>query len=726
MSNSYTGTAIWLVGLGAFSLPGSLWAATPGDPPSSAAPVLQEIIVTAQKRSESSQSVPIAISNASEEAVRGFAIRDTTDLPALFPSVDLSMKLSSAQPNIRGVGGNAQSPTQESSSSIYLDGVYRPQLLGAIFSLSNIERIEVLKGPQGTLFGRNSAGGVVNIITKTPSTEPSLKATASYSSYETFDATAYVTGGLGDNIAADLSAYYSKQNKGWGRNTALNRDQYKHEYTLLRGKLLWDIADRTRILLTADYSKTISDKGSISRPFDATTRMRASGAELQYTGFYDSPENYGFPSTIKTWSAGLNIDHDLGWSQFTSITSRQSVKAFLFNDNDHTNRIPVPAPNPLAGGIDASIDQSTNTWIQEFRLQSSSDSALKWTVGYYYFHNKGGVHPLQLITGGGVIQRFGTESAESHAGFAESTLAITEGTNITVGGRYSTERRRLVAFSIPASPASTADKSISFNDFSYRIILDQRLAERILAYGSISTGFKSGQFNPISASSPATNPEEVTSYELGLKSELFDRRLRVNLAAFLYDFKDIQLTRVVVGGTQPFNAARANQHGVELDLEAALAPGLTLSGGGSYLHGKYKDFFNSPLTSPAPFPAGGNVVTAGDGSGLTLIHLPKWTFNVGLRYERETEIGTFNFSALYSYNDGFYWDPDNRLREPSFSIVNSSVKWTAPSGKWNATAWVRNLLDEKYNLLAAGTSVVGDFAAPAAPRTMGVTFGIDL
>jgi iron complex outermembrane receptor protein len=245
---------------------------------------LNDIVVTAQKRSESLQKVPISITALTAEKLSEAHITNNAQLAALTPGLFFSQSTIGAQPWLRGIGNSSGVPGNEPAVATYVDGVYRPSPVSAWFSYNGIERLEIEKGPQGTLFGRNAAGGVINIVTKDPGMTPELKLNAGYGNYDTFSGSFYGSTGIGDTLAADLSVSGSKQNEGFGKDLQTGADIFINNNLSARTKIVWRPTSKTRVVFTADYDYTRSEQGVVLMVLPGTT---SNSGFTHVGGFYD-------------------------------------------------------------------------------------------------------------------------------------------------------------------------------------------------------------------------------------------------------------------------------------------------------------------------------------------------------------------------------------------------------------------------------------------------------
>src|SRR3546814_136184 len=578
---------------------------------------------------------------------------------------------------LRGVGSNLADPTSEPSVATYVDGVYISSPQANFFSFNNIERIEVLKGPQGTLFGRNATGGVIQVVTRDPSQTPSADFSVGYGNFNTFSQGFYGTTGITDGLAIDLAVAHENQADGFGRNLTLDKEIFKKRSTDMRSKLLWTPTDTTEIRLIGDYSKIFHNNAYQYRPGVVTPSY---GVPL-YAGEFNAVSDIEQLVRTKGWGLALRLDQDLGAVKFVSITSRRKSLHEFNLDSD---------TGPLRQG--GSLYQSyVRNWTQEFQLTNQSDGNLDWVLGLYYFDVVGGYDPWQSV-GGGFF--WGAEqSTRAWAGYGQATLRLNSGTSVTGGLRWTTEKLKMWSVNLGV-PANAFSDSFSKDKLTWRLVLDQKFSAGVMGYVSYNRGYKSGGFNlldvgalnrPTGHVSPSYNPEIVDAYEVGLKSDLFDRRLRLNVAAFYYDYKDIQLQQPVLVGNRIQNAATATVKGVEAEFQAAASDNLTLRGAVSLLDTEYKSF------NPAPAVGPNGTFSIIDASGNRLVAAPKMTGNLGIEYRTQIGANAVTASANMVYNDGFYWHGDNRLRQPSYTLLNGSVTMDLVDGKYQVRVWGKKI-----------------------------------
>jgi iron complex outermembrane recepter protein len=672
---------------------------------------LEEIVVSAQRREQDSQKVPIAISTVSEKDAERMGIRSTDELAAVVPGLSYFQLFNGAAFFIRGIGKSDTNTGQELPVAVYVDGVYLATPTGGIFSLSNIDHVEVLKGPQGTLFGRNATGGVVQVITKQPQQEPSLDVSAGFANYGKQQESLYGTTGITPTLAADIATYYTSQSSGWGHNLNLNTDVYMPREFDLRSKWLWTPNDRTSVTLAGDFSNVYSDVGT------ALAIWPASVGFLGYrnVGWYNIDSDISPFSAYQQFGVALTAKEDFDWSQFNSISSYHDLKERVNYDGDAT---------PIFGEV-AGRKYPADTLTQELQLLAPKSSTIQWIGGLYFLNQTTATNPLTisgLALGAGptfLLNQDASQHTDSYAAYSEATFPIVgDDTHLTTGARYTVDKRELWSKSNDnfGDPYPTIDQSAKWSSPTWRAVLDHQFTPDVFSYLQYSRGFKSGQFNVIAPSSPPVKPEKIDSYEFGTKTMLFDRRLRLNGSVYYYKYTDIQLTRVIVGGNELYNAAEAKAKGADGDFDFAVTSNFELKGGVSYFDGDYSSFPNAPGFYPAV--GGGNNAVTIDATGKFMIDSPKWEGNLAAAYTLPTAVGSFTLTALYSVNSGYFFEPDNRVKQPEFNIVNATLEWKTLSQAFGVRLWGKNLTDAEY--VSFNTeNAFGDQYSVSPPRTYG-------
>ena len=692
---------------------------------------LSEIVVTAQKRSENMQSVPIAITAVTAEQLRAAGITNSMQLEDLTPGLDLGSTGDSFLPHIRGVGTAAAAPGNENSVALYVDGVYYANQIWGIASLGDVSDISVLKGPQGTLFGRNATGGVIQMTTRAPSHDFQGDISESYDSYRTTTTNLFVTGGLTDTIATSLSVNYGYQGKGWGTDTNTGTqdvDQLRRDLRL-RNKWLFTPSDATTVTVSLDYMNRITNIGFVNVPYPGTT-LRVPGYQSSSNPWDADP---AVLTRINTQGGGgsITLNQDLGFARLVSISAYRQLANF--NHDYAVTATPIPAQV-------LQIPTQASQTSQEIQLVSLDSSKIKWAAGLYYFNSHDGTGgsnfgaspftvtlqpPLAPPATTEQISIYTSLGSQSYAGFGQVTIPILPKTNFTIGLRYTDEHKTYKGnedISIDGGtpepiPVPAVPPSEEFNKLTWRFSLDHQFTDDLLGYVSDNRGFKSGGYNGFDPTNPPYNPEVLDAYEAGVKSEWFDHHIRANAAGFFYKYSNIQVSKYT-NTAVIYNGAGAHISGADFDVQAKFG-NFRLSGGFEYLHSSFTSFPSAQFSTP--LPGGGAALFSGDASGNSLPYAPTVTADLSADYIAPFAFGNLDFNVTDYYNHGTYPEPDNFLRQPAYTLLSTSVGFTPVSERYGVKIWATNLLNKPvYGYFA--TQATGYYADPGnPPRTFGVT-----
>ncbi|MCI1270734.1 MAG: TonB-dependent receptor [Sphingobium sp.] len=620
---------------------------------------LEEIVVTAQKRGEKLQNVPIAITALTANQLVRANIQSVSDLTLATPSLNFSQTAVFAQPYIRGVGTDSFSPGNEASVATYVDGVYIASMNAGTFALNNIARIEVLKGPQGTLYGRNSTGGLINVITETPDEGLHMRGNISYGNYQRIAGQAYIAGGIASGIAADLAVSVSDQGNGYYRNLGTGHRIVFEDGTYLRSKLVADLSSALRLTLAGDYADFRNTLANARQPAQGTIPAATilPGTYSTTPGlYYNSRDDLG---RVKDWGLSATAAVDMGAAKLVSITAYRRTAGDQYLDGDDSSA-------PLSDTI---THQNYRQLTQEVQLLSPDGAPLEWIVGAFYMNADAGWNPIDVYANG-VRQsssRLFSKSV-SAAIFGQTSLHIGGGGRLTVGARYSYDKKDYRRSFAPASPVSD-----SWKRPTWRIAYDQRLNGATLAYASYNRGYKSGVYNTLFGPPVSVKPETVDSLEIGLKNDLADRKLRINIAAFHTRFRDIQVRSQVPGNSAVSlqNAASARIYGADADIYAALGSDFQLQAGLSWIHSRYTSFPRAEIYIPRA--TGGNQLTIGDASGNPLPRTPEFSGNVGLSFDHRMADESRLFASANLYvTDAIFWAPGARVKTGGYGVLNGT------------------------------------------------------
>ena len=766
---------------------------TGGDVATQARPVVDpsyasvgDIVVTARRRDERAQDVPIALTVINEELLKRTGAYNIGQITQLAPSVQLlSPNARNTAITIRGLGASygLANDGLEQGVGIYIDQVYYSRPATATLDFVDIDRIEILRGPQGTLFGKNTTAGALNITTRAPSFTPDAQGEISIGDHGFVQAKATVSGPLiADTLAARLS-FVSTQRDGMVDNVTVGHAQNAQKSISLHGQLLFQATDKLQVRLYGDYSDQTPDcctqlyvrVGDTAKPVNL--RFAALAAGLDYvpgsTNPYDRTADVDGAIQADQIQRGFSaiIDYDFGFATLTSVSAWRAWDWRPANDRDYTALdITRQSANPS--------DQ--DQWSQELRLSSNGKNRIDWTTGLYAFHQAIETHGITeygrdasywlttvrdssgilvpgtnpgLLDGYKVFNDSRIET-DSLAVFGQLTWNITDRLHLTPGLRYTHEEKSgyYDATTSGGGPGTAADitrrlgvarpqsysADISDGDLSGQVSLSYDVNDNILAYGSFARGYKSGGINMAgipnlpsgapSLTNATVEPEGVTTYELGLKTQLFDKRVTANLAAYRTDVEDYQANVVDTGpgALRGYlaNAKKVEIQGIELDAFARPAPWLDAYANVSWTDAKYADFANGPC----PLESIGSTTLACDLSGKDLPGVSPWAGSVGGELHRDVSglgyTGEAYFGADASYRSTYNSDASvSKYTEiEGYSLVNLRAGFRSENG-WEAFVWVKNALDEDYLQLLtvqAGNSglVIG---TPGDPRTFGLT-----
>ncbi len=683
---------------------------------------LAEVVVTAQKRSERLQDVPITVAALSEQDLSRAGVESTRDLPSVVSGLVWSHQNAWVQPSLRGVYTNVAAVGAPSPIAIYLDGVYQPMQAGTIMDLADVSRIEVLKGPQGTLFGRNATGGAISIYTLDPSFTPTGKLSLSGGAYDGgtaktsghYNATAFASGPLvGDTLAGSISGYYDRTD-GYYTNDVTGARAGTIDSAVFRGKLLWKVTDRLQVVGTAFYIHRYDEATEAGIPFG--------GAQSTPASFYPDavistqPWHYSFdgPQTgVKIQERGGSIkataDFDAG--TLTSITGYSNY-GVLHRGTGHA----AYSPQCVAtfGCIVALIATPDEAWSQEFDFASRQMGRFRYVAGLFGFYNKVSEHDdynFGLFTDHSVIKN------TSYAAFAEGTYDITDQLSAIAGVRVNHDKLQALGSYFGAPIAQYAQKG--WTSTTPRVSLIYKLNPAVNTYFTYSQGFKAGIVSGQATTQPPADPEKISAYELGLK--VAQDRYSLNVAAFAYDYRGLQaevFNQDLV--TVPLNAARARIYGLDFDSVAKVNHELQVGLNLTYLpKAEYSSFPNAIAVVPPLTPFGLTTDPAYNASGSRLLVTPKITGTLSGTYTKEIAAGVVEATASVYHSSKFIWEYTGFTNTGAYTLLNGQVSFSPGGTQFKYSVYGRNLTNKAY-IQGALPTYVGREAIYAAPREVGL------
>lgn len=707
---------------------------------------LDAITVTAQRREENLQDVPVAVTALTAEQLEVRQIRDVNDLQIQIPNAVISTgtgTASSARIFFRGVGEDESRGAIDPAVGIYIDGVYIGRTVGSLVDLVDVEQVEVLRGPQGTLYGRNTNGGAIKLNSVLPEPgEYSLDADFTVGSDDRFAVKASTNIGLGDSTAARISTLY-KYRDGFFEITpngifeGQDADNVGLEQVFaIRGSLKHEFNEDWSALFTVDYTDDSSDPtpGSIIQESDDPSVVTDADGDqftiepvdgLTCTSVFPVGCTTIFNSNVEAFGVSGKIEGNIGPFTVTSLS------AFRTLEDDLITQINFP--------FDQTTDQEQ--FSQELNLASNFDGPFNFVSGLYFYHED-----VTLDTNFAFIPANIEVDTTSFAVFAQGTLDVTEDLTLTGGLRFTTEDRDFFGDSsfLPGVLPVPIEGDLDTNEVTWTAKADYSVTDDILIYASVATGFKTPGFSP-DCFSPVfcfaqVEQEDLISYEGGLRTEWFNKTLTFNATYFFNDYEDLQISATLpTGAFTRTNAADARIQGIELETNWSPLEGLNIYGHASWLDAEYRNLTafqagtlsNSSLTAPGPSCIN---VTAVAGTpefdeqiidcalDLELKNAPQFKTNVGFTYAYPIFGGDVTLGgdlawedesfALVANNAGSLTDPGVR--------INARVGYAPESGLWRISVWGKNLTDRDFFQATSGTNIV----FPSAPLTWGVDLGV--
>lgn len=707
--------AALLAGCAMLAAPAFAQTAAPAAPPQKD---LQEVVVTAQRRSEKLQNVPIAITALSGAQLTRAGVQTTADLNGVIPGLNFTSSLGAyGLPTVRGVGSNSNGPGIENPVVTYIDGVYMVSPAGSLVALHDVSQVAVLKGPQGTLFGRNATGGLIQITTLDPGQAPRFDFDGSVGTRQYSSENLFASVPFSPTLAGSIAASNEDLLEGFGHNLYNGHSVQAHRSTAVRGKLVWRPDQDTRVTLSADYSYYRA-----SDPALRTIGLNAIG-QLTPGGPSDIDSNIQPMVNVKQWGTSLTAARDFAGFQVLGITAWRENRLDTLLDGDQT---PISIPFTPASVQNKERDSQ---FSQELQFLSTTPGPFSWVAGAYYLHSTGQYDPVTVVLPfvGTSIQNV-TQRLNSYSAFAQGTYKLLPDTNLTAGIRYTLDKRSISGtdlldlgfFTVPGGPPD--DASRSFSAPTARVSIDHRFSPDLLAYVSYNRGFKSGTFSPQNFPVVVVQPETLNAYEIGAKTDLLDHRLRFNVAGFYYDYANKQDQQIDNGVEYLYDAKSVQMYGMDSDITLRVTDALQITAGASAIHAEYTDFQDAPVTTASPM--GGNLVGTGNVSGSMVEDTPTWTVNIGPSYRLDMPFGTFTASANYYHNSGWYAAPDNRVRQGAYNVLNADLQFVPASYSYlSIDLWGHNLTDAIYSAQLNETQT-GDNRVAAPRQTLGLTVGM--
>ena len=678
--------------------------------------VLEEVVVTATKRTTNEQTTPQSITAFTSADLNVQHVKDLADLamftPGLFVGTDNGFGATTTA--IRGFGPLNLSIGGDEAVGIYVDGVYQGSPYGNQFTFIDVDQIEVLRGPQGTLYGRNATGGAILVKSVTPGPETVVSADIGAGQLNSYEGRALVSGPLTDNGLFGKIAIGRTSRDGWATNPALGTKLNGENNLNTSAGLRWYTGGIWDVMLNVHYGNQ-----------DATLAAKDANDGLPIDVIPAQFPNQGYRSFS---GATLNATATLPWAAFTSVTG-------YTNANSHS------LTSSATNGFTQYLEQSkASEWYEELRLSSQGESKFSWIVGATAFRQHSSDVVDYVLTGKllgapdglGIVFDNGL-LATSYAGFVELAWQVTDRLRLTAGDRYTREKKdwsncetfgqfsdiTTLSYSPIVCNTPFNTESRTWTAQTPKGVIDFRLTDHVYSYASFNKGFRSGGWNftsavdPTSPYSTAFDPEYAKSYEIGLKSEFFERRLRANMAAYLADYTNLQTRTIdpVFHLLGVHNAGSARTKGVELQLLTKPTPALTLGANVAWERAVYTSF---------SYDSAGTLI---DYAGKFLDEAPEWMFNLNASYRFQLpHRGTLTPRIDASYQSHVYYTEANvsPYDGPGHEAINVHLRYDAESAPWGWDVYVNNVTNNQWRQYAyqGQATVVGANYAP--PRIAGI------
>lgn len=711
---------------------------------------IRTIIVTAQRREESLQDVPLAISALDAQRITESGFNDVEDLSSAVPNLNISALWGTSSPKVfmRGIGNNNFNQTAESKVAIYLDQVYLSAPSGQLFQMYDLERIEILRGPQGTLYGKNATGGAISVYSQLPGDSFEGYARAGYGNWDAFDVEGAMTVPMGDTLSMRVAGTYQRRD-GYITDLGTGQDVNNLDQWAARAIMRWQPNPDVDIRLNVHGgSSNTTHNNSVHRGiFDPaqlalgdTVKLSGNaivaGQGVDIFGYSDpNPDpyvnTYEGPTFANIDLFGVSLVGDFTFGSgytLTSVTGYETSQRHVLQEGNG-------APSTIF-----TIDWGPSDFesiSQELRLASLSGDALSWVIGGFIFHELGDVDNFYDLTDasfalGGIeaFDQFYVQSTDTYAAFAQAELEITDSLNLTLGGRLNHEKRDLDHSSFGTDrngnnllPGPLFDISLeeSWTEWSGRAALSYDFSDDIMGFVSVNRGFTSGGFNTGAFNDPVGalriyDPEIVISYETGLRTTILDNRVQFNVTGFIYDYSDLQVFTFTAGGLQFIeNASDASIMGLEFDLQALVTDNFEVGGSLGILDSEYKNFNRT------------NAGTTEDLSGNRLIGAPNSQFNLYGRYTLPTSVGDFVLRGDFAYTGNRFYDERELVElssEGATVNLDARLAWISTDEAIEVAVWAKNLTNEVNIIDVVEVGLFGyQNVWYNTPRTYGLSIG---
>jgi iron complex outermembrane receptor protein len=652
------------------------------DTPSAGATGIETVVVTAERREEKLVNTPATVTVMSADRLVNAGVTDFSGLQQIAPGLTIASSGAHQQPTIRGVGTEVAGPGLASNVATYLDGVYRPNGNLSNINFFDVDNVQVLEGPQGTLYGQNATGGAIIVSTKGPEFSPSALLKVSYGNYNDTTASLFATDGLTDTLAASIS-FNADHSDGYVTNIAGPNDS--HNFTAEgRAKILWQPTEALSFLLTYEHADinnpSVFAFGNYKGYSEGVFVPGAIVANEPHT------ESHNFLSMFHSTSDAviLKSEYNFSWATLTSYTAGQAEQNYAQYDVDGSS----------ASLSHVSFPAAERTASQEFELSSNdTDNPLKWTAGLLFYddHSKEYLTVLTDPTTPFKVLDAGEET-KSFAAYLDATYRILPQLFVTGGVRYSVDTVVAKFDSFADNFKTVTRASSTYHAVTPRVVLRYQFADDQNVYASYNEGYKVGAFNAGGLSTLPVKPEKNKAFEVGYK--VVKDAWSLQTAAFYGKYSNLQESSYLGPIVQLVNAAKATVWGGELMASDALSDELLLNATLAYTNAKYDSFPGAPHYVWDPLT--GIVITPDDASGNPLPNSPDFSLKLGATYTRHFHSGVLSASGNLLFQTDEYFDPFKFPTQSPYAVLNLRISWTPPSNRWTASIYARNLTDTDY------------------------------
>lgn len=710
------------------------------------AQVLEEIVVTARRRNENLQQIPLSVSAFSFEEIELRNVRNLLQLNTLVPNLVISGKgpASGGQEGmfvIRGIGASRSGITDDPRVPLYLDGVYLGSADGALLDVVNLQRIEVLRGPQGTLFGKNALAGAINYVSQQPGEEFGGRAEITYGTFDRLEARGHVDIPFGDSFFTRLAGLI-KRDDGNGESVVSGQELGDVDTKFVQGEILWRPSSKFQARLAADYTKhdnngpvteilATDDPNDPVYSFTGTvpflvnlynnTPMQITDDTVREGEFQNRSASDNFYEH-DIWGVRLNLDWDVAdWLTIKSLSSYRESNMDRLTDTDGTEYVV----------LDEVHARDYEQFQQELQLYGVNlDGRLTWVLGGFFFTSEFGWPRQRFIACELMLSflpcpppvSFAKREQDSVAVYGEGTFAITDIFSLTAGLRWSEEDITDLGFAEIGGVLISEQEEGTFDEVTPRISLQAQATENLMAYVSYSEGFRSGGHNNRILPTVPNNgflpygPETLQSYEIGIKSQFFNDRLQLNAAFFLQDWEDIQVEKIPPGELQNFflNAGTGEADGFEIEVIALIGEGWRFNVAVGYVDAAYTELDPGvdSVTLDTPFA-----------------EAPEWTYTIGGQWDYSP-----GFGGLLTTRVDWGWMDKRQLnaglglaiQDESVGLLRARMVYQTPNGRWEVAGFGNNLTDERYFLTGLnGANAINATAQYARQREWGLTVAVN-